>query len=398
MLRYDNYNDEYSVYYNYNILFLQILNQPLAPPTIQYIYQLLQQIKLLQQLQVQIASSYASKPSGPGVGPPVTAFQSQLHVQITQTKQRISNLQNQINVQQALFLKQQQQQQFNQHQGSTPSSSASVNHAAMHSASHNAFEFLNKGSGSDNNLQLPAEYRDLSLKDFNQQSQSRLKTTWKLPSFDKDDSNEFSRAPGSSANKQQPGSLSILTRDVSWSGLGDESANNWLDIVNLTQSNDLIKDNLVNSSGPTNPYNINDLVPEFEPGKPWKGSSQFKNVEDDPHITPGSVNRSPLSVNSIFNNWPAKVSPTSATTNESVPSTLTLSSSTWAFSPASSSLYTEPKGSKGYNSWGENTSPSDSLWSSGSKPRGPPPGLAQVKGSVGGNNTNSANLWNSEPW
>ena len=31
-----------------------------------------------------------------------------------------------------------------------------------------------------------------------------------------------------------------------------------------------------------------DLVPEFEPGKPWKGSV-LKSVEDDPTMTPGSV-------------------------------------------------------------------------------------------------------------
>jgi len=32
-----------------------------------------------------------------------------------------------------------------------------------------------------------------------------------------------------------------------------------------------------------------DLVPEFEPGKPWKGTQILKSVEDDPTLTPGSV-------------------------------------------------------------------------------------------------------------
>lgn len=32
-----------------------------------------------------------------------------------------------------------------------------------------------------------------------------------------------------------------------------------------------------------------DLVPEFEPGKPWKGTSMIKSVDDDPTLTPGSV-------------------------------------------------------------------------------------------------------------
>lgn len=32
-----------------------------------------------------------------------------------------------------------------------------------------------------------------------------------------------------------------------------------------------------------------DLVPEFEPGKPWKGTQILKTVDDDPTLTPGSV-------------------------------------------------------------------------------------------------------------
>jgi trinucleotide repeat-containing gene 6 protein len=32
-----------------------------------------------------------------------------------------------------------------------------------------------------------------------------------------------------------------------------------------------------------------DLVPEFEPGKPWKGTQILKSVDDDPTLTPGSV-------------------------------------------------------------------------------------------------------------
>lgn len=32
-----------------------------------------------------------------------------------------------------------------------------------------------------------------------------------------------------------------------------------------------------------------DLVPEFEPGKPWKGTQIMKTVDDDPTLTPGSV-------------------------------------------------------------------------------------------------------------
>lgn len=77
----------------------QILNQPLAPQTLQLLYQLLQQIRFLHQLQQQqiYFSQHGAKPGSPPL---------QLSVQITQAKQHIVNLQNQIASQQAIFLKQ----------------------------------------------------------------------------------------------------------------------------------------------------------------------------------------------------------------------------------------------------------------------------------------------------
>lgn len=80
---------------------------------------------------------------------------------------------------------------------------------------------------------------------------------------------------------------------------------------------------------------LTDLVPEFEPGKPWKGN-QLKSIEDDPSITPGSVVRSPLSIATIkdtelFNMNPSKSPPPGDTIQP-----LSLSSSTWSFNPPSS--------------------------------------------------------------
>lgn len=81
---------------------LQILNQPLAPQTLQLLNQLLNQIKLQHSL-VQQQTLISLQP--------LTKQQSQNHlqisVQITKTKQTIANLQNQIAAQQALFVKQQ---------------------------------------------------------------------------------------------------------------------------------------------------------------------------------------------------------------------------------------------------------------------------------------------------
>lgn len=117
-----------------------------------------------------------------------------------------------------------------------------------------------------------------------------------------------------------------------------------------------------------------DLVPEFEPGKPWKVRPffylvstldfwskdllfkklikkkllfvtilnlfffcQMKSIEDDPSITPGSVVRSPLSLaaikdtDAIFSTG-SKTSPPPQSVNadSAIPS---LSNSTWSFNP-----------------------------------------------------------------
>lgn len=79
----------------------QILNQPLAPQTLMLLNQLLQQIKVLQQLHQQHAVQNTMKGSNQSA--------LQISVQITKTKQQITNLQNQIAVQQATYMKQQQQ-------------------------------------------------------------------------------------------------------------------------------------------------------------------------------------------------------------------------------------------------------------------------------------------------
>jgi trinucleotide repeat-containing gene 6 protein len=80
----------------------QILNQPLAPQTLILLNQLLQQIKTLQQLMTQqsVAQSQCIN------GKPNSAL-LQCSVLITKTKQQITNLQNQIAAQQAIYVKQQ---------------------------------------------------------------------------------------------------------------------------------------------------------------------------------------------------------------------------------------------------------------------------------------------------
>lgn len=237
---------------------------------------------------------------------------------------------------------------------------------------------LDFGRNPDTNS-IPDQFRDLSLKEQQpaSQNQSRFKTTWKLPSFEKDEGDMFSRAPG--------GSSSGKSRPDTWSGLNDEPG-----LPNWSDGADMFKDTSQSSSqsAPATSY-LADLVPEFEPGKPWKGSSQLKNIEDDPHVTPGSVNRSPLSVNTIFNSWSSKVSPTDAPATATSADPLTSlplnTSSTWAFAPPSSGFAPDPMNSSqkvsssSWSSIGEPSASTDSLWTASSvtKPRGPPPGLSQ---------------------
>ncbi|CAB0012611.1 unnamed protein product, partial [Nesidiocoris tenuis] len=71
-----------------------ILNQPLAPQTLLLLNQLLQQIKQLQQLQGAIVQHHQLMSSGNGLGKPSSSSQVlQMSVQITKTKQQITNLQ-----------------------------------------------------------------------------------------------------------------------------------------------------------------------------------------------------------------------------------------------------------------------------------------------------------------
>lgn len=226
------------------------------------------------------------------------------------------------------------------------------------------------------NLANPlSDFSDLSLKD---QNQSRFETTWKRPSFDNKDIDQESVFRAASG-KQEPSwkqQQDSWKQETSWSGLETSTLSSWSD------GNDMFKDQeQTPSSTFSPPVFMADLgVPEFEPGKPWKGSQP--RVEDDPHMTPGSVNRSPLSVS--FNNWSSKVSPTETTANNESLNPLSLFSGTWAFStPSSTTAFSEPlkttqvpSSSWSSSSFGDNNS--DQLWGSSSvgKTRGPPPGLS----------------------
>lgn len=284
----------------------QILNQPLAPQTLVLLNQLLQQIKVLQQLLQQNSLAMAKGHSSVAL---------QYSVQITKAKQQITGLQNQIATQQALYMKQQ-------------------------SGGADLFK-----QGHDPLGPLQSNFNEISITKDTQPSfggsgnqQSRL-TQWKLPSLDKEgEGSEFSRAPGTAKSATSPQLNQLgLQPDSTWGvGRGSEG---W---------GDTTSDVADGKDWPTHTSHqpVFDLVPEFEPGKPWKGN-QMKSVEEDPAMTPGSVVRSPLSLTAIKDTdmLGGKSSPPGAERS--------LSSSTWSYAPSAAA---------GKDAWA-------------GKPRAAPPGL-----------------------
>ena len=227
----------------------QILNQPLAPQTLLLLNQLLQQIKALQQCQQQHA---VAQNSPRGAGPSNQALLT-FSVQITKHKQQIANLQNQITAQQAVYLKNQQPQPMGAGgPGSAPPGS----------------------DPSDLNLQLSTLNIDTPAQ---QQSSGSKLNQWKLDNK----SDEFSRGPGGSSKTSTSQASPNLLLDPSgpWSTGSNNSGSGWPDsgADNKNTSNE--EDNFG--------------IPEFVPGKAWKGPG-LKDPTEDPTITPGSVAANPI--------------------------------------------------------------------------------------------------------
>ncbi|XP_059475885.1 protein Gawky isoform X3 [Neocloeon triangulifer] len=305
----------------------QILNQPLAPQTLQLLNQLLNQIKLQHSL-VQQQTLISLQP--------LTKQQSQNHlqisVQITKTKQTIGNLQNQIAAQQALFVKQQ----------------------SMNSGGPQADFFPKQPPMSEPAMSLDVGLSHLSMKEP-QSQQSRL-NQWIKPDKDSDVSmNEFDRAPGNSKSQSHtsPNMNPLLGQgDSTWSSVGRGAGDSgWPD-----SSADLGGGNQNDS---TNTFE----VPEFEPGKPWKGSN-LKNFEDDPTLTPGSVMASPLSATIKDSVFSSKTSPPSSIVSSATDtmSSVGLSNPTWSYNSGSSG---SAFASLSNNGSGPRTSGTGSSWGAG---------------------------------
>ncbi|XP_059609723.1 protein Gawky isoform X2 [Phlebotomus argentipes] len=337
----------------------QILNQPLAPQTLLLLNQLLNNIKQLQLTQ----SNMTSRSGMNGL---------QHSVAVTKLKQQISNLQNQITAQQAIYVKQQQ------------------------SSHANAGDFVLR-TPHDPIVSLQGNFSEITLNKDPQPyqatmtQQSRL-NQWKLGALEKEsDATDFSRAPGTTSKPTMSTASSTMSSlglqgDGTWS-TGRNVNDGWPDggAIETENSKDW-------STGQTSPSAaFTDLVPEFEPGKPWKGT-QMKTIEEDPSITPGSVARSPLSITAKESDLFTGSSKTSPTDMQPI----SLSSSTWSFHPSTSqqNFTSTAKLTTKSNSWndhmGQPPQTTSELWGVpvSKASRGPPPGLGATKGTVGSTTSN----------
>jgi len=274
----------------------QILNQPLAPQTLLLLNQLLQQIKQLQNCQQQHAMAQAA---GQRPGAPSSQALLGLTVQITKHKQQIGNLQNQITAQQAQYLKNQQPQPL----PGGPNPGQNSNDMTL------GLDQLNMGD-------TPAGGSSKILGILNNVSKN---------------DNDFSRAPGSAkAPTSQSSPNLLLSGEGPWSN-GPSGNTGWPDSANEKPNN---------TSNSTEEDNFG--IPEFVPGKAWKGTA-LKDPTEDPTLTPGSV--APTAI--VPQHSSEKTAGAPATTLES---SLGLTSSTWSFNTSASKDAGSTSNSK--DSWG----------------------------------------------
>lgn len=238
-------------------------------------------------------------------------------------------------------------------------------------------------------------------------SQSRLLNQWKRPSPEKDANipdNMMNKAVGSkpvhhpmSTSNLGRYDLSLGLSDATWSNVPTTSSQNWPNVAPIgtnsqaeqSKDNSEVKDSQTASSSSSSAFNLNDMIPEFVPGKPWQGITGAKSVEDDPYITPGSFSRS-LSVNTIKDDYLTNFS---ATITKSSPIVTSESSGgTWPMKDFPKTSNSQPiVGGGSQKSWTPSesvttpTSFTSEVWgvplqpkSSGSSAR-PPPGLAHNK-------------------
>ena len=258
-----------------------------------------------------------------------------ISVNITKTKQHITNLQNQISAQQAAYLK------SNQGMGGASTLPTTPSHMGAEPSVPDLFNELTLSGGNAGGLSDPSS------------GGSRL-LQWK------NTDNLFKN--NATNNKSSPG-LGFGADDT-WGLSSNPTTSGWPDSKS-GPSRDNNADNGIDSFG----------IPEFEPGKPWKGPG-LKNPDDDPTLTPGSVSGSTLDLMGKTNH---NSNSSTATTDNS----LSLTSPTWSYQ-ASAASNDKPKdswGSSGQTGTSSLTAMGQDLWGKSGRT---PPGLGGLGSSTSG--------------
>lgn len=388
----------------------QLLNQQLTPNMLVMLQHLLQAQQVLQQLVNQQQQLQKQRMN------PLQQRQKldQLGNYIQQVQQQIQTTQQNIKVaQQSLLTKQQPPQPQQQVQQQPQQQQLQSQVSGM----------TNPDVPKDPSKDLQNDMASMALKDGNLGG-SRLKH-WKLPSPEKDSSVPISssenRPVGPRVSQQShstsnlQSSTSLPFSDNTWSSSSLSTTASWPttsssaisttsvasgDQVESKDEAETSTDHAGNNPAPTSsaspitelvtsgndtPTSSGDanagldLIEEFVPGKPWQGSG-IKSVEDDPYITPGSITRSRLSVNTIKEDYLTNLG---KTTNGSPTVGSDTLNSTWSLGPhlskssSSQNLVTDVKSTWSTTSGVEPASGLDPEFWAGSnvpKPR-PPPGL-----------------------
>lgn len=363
----------------------QLLNQQLPTSVLVMLQQLLQQQQNLQQL---ITTQTMLQQPNVKMTPQMHRIQlDQVNQSMNATKHQILMLRKNITAAQNTLLgknqTQQQQQQQPPSDAGDNSLSGDLNLNNLSISTSQPQSRLNQWKRSTPDKESP----DGSVTNTDQPA-TTIATTSASSTEENTDTTSLNKAVGSKPIQQSSSTpnlrrydelgLTQLSGDTTWStsstGAGSQ---NWpissTDTSSASDGTSVSAESLMSTAASTESNSSSVLdslpaIPEFVPGKPWQGIS--KSVEDDPHITPGSIVRS-FSVNTVKDDYLQSLTKSSPN-NEN--------SSMWPKSLSASGPGSDKPWSAGGESSIAPTSFTSDVWGvpmgKGAMSR-PPPGLPQ---------------------
>ena len=275
----------------------QLLNNPLP----HNILVLLQQLLQLQQAKQGLVSKLQQNKNSPIRNQQVLHQLEQLPLLINNINQQINSLQKQ--------LQQAQNNFFSTQDGKMPPRIPP--NISQQPPSGMVTPVPSHQQSMDNIDALSSDLASVSMNP----PQSRLTNIWKTESNSGDGSSTpITSAALNDADDKTKGLLNAssspsltLFENRTWSSMSTTTTSNWpmssTDSAGTNSQADpksSIPSSTSTSSASASGMSssgLADMVPEFVPGKPWQGFT--KNVEDDPHMTPGSMISRSLSVNKV---------------------------------------------------------------------------------------------------